>query len=154
METTQIQESSEQLKILEETSRSIVSRTNSQNTGLTSFFIFRSTAEVRFAEILQKAGFIFGVNVRMQLKKKTGEFCFKEADFLVFGANNLVVEIDGVEYHKDRIKDILRDSLFEYNGFIVIRIPAQKLFDLNYVANCIESIKTLCTNNINDIYNR
>lgn len=136
---------------LEAKSQEIIEKGGYDKNDLTSFFIFRSPAEVKFAEILRGAGFVFGVNVRMQLLKNDGSFAFKEADFLIFGANKIVVEIDGAEYHKDKVKDAIRNSLFARNGFVVLRVPAQKLFDPHYVENCIRSIKNLSM--IQDIHN-
>jgi very-short-patch-repair endonuclease len=128
---------------LETKSQQIVKQGGFDKNDLTSFFIFRSPAEVKFAEMLRDAGFVFGVNVRMQLLQRDGSFAFREADFLIFGVKKIVVEVDGAEYHKDKVKDAIRNSLFARNGFVVIRIPAEKLFDSSYVKNCIKSIKGL-----------
>jgi len=96
--------------------------------------------------MLRDAGFVFGVNVRMQLQQRDGSFAFREADFLIFGAKKIVVEIDGAAYHQDKVKDAIRNSLFARNGFVVVRIPAGKLYDSSYAENCIKSIKNLSMN--------
>jgi very-short-patch-repair endonuclease len=136
---------------LETKSQQIVKQGGFDKNDLTSFFIFRSPAEVKFAEMLRDAGFVFGVNVRMQLLQRDGSFAFREADFIIFGVKKIVVEIDGSAYHKDKVKDAIRNSLFACNGFVVIRIPAEKLYDSSYVENCIKSIKRLSMNQ--DIHN-
>lgn len=128
---------------LELKSQQIVKQGGFDKNDLTSFFIFRSPAEVKFAEMLRDAGFVFGVNVRMQLQQRDGSFAFREADFLIFGVKKIVVEIDGAAYHKDKVKDAIRNSLFACNGFLVLRIPAEKLYDSSYVENCIKAIKKL-----------
>ena len=45
-------------------------------------------------------------------------------DFL-FAKEKLVIEIDGIQHLRQVEHDTIRDEIFEDNGYVVVRIPAQ-----------------------------
>ena len=47
-------------------------------------------------------------------------------DFILYGENFfLIIEIDGVQFHKNKYYESVRDNYFECQGFTILHIPAK-----------------------------
>lgn len=79
---------------------------------------FRSMAEVRIAEALERAGVMFFPNCRARLNTPVGRRT-REPDFLVCSQGKWgVLEVDGSEFHPATrtVEDHARDRLFKLHG--------------------------------------
>ena len=59
-------------------------------------------------------------------------------DFL-FPKEKMIIEIDGLQHLRQVEHDIIRDEIFEDNGYVVVRIPAQMVnnpFDFWFILFC------------------
>lgn len=59
-------------------------------------------------------------------------------DFL-FPKEKMIIEIDGLQHLRQVEHDIIRDEIFENNGYVVVRIPAQMVnnpFDFWFILFC------------------
>jgi uncharacterized protein YjbI with pentapeptide repeats len=83
-------------------------------------FYFRSQAEIKIAEALDRAKVLFYPNSKARLNKE-GVRINKESDFLVFQAGKFgILEVDGREWHQIAADDHERDRLFKRYGIRVI----------------------------------
>lgn len=83
-------------------------------------FYFRSKAEIKIAEALDRAGVLFYPNSKARLTKAQVRIN-KESDFLVFQAGKFgILEVDGREWHQTAADDHERDRLFKRYGIRVI----------------------------------
>jgi uncharacterized protein YjbI with pentapeptide repeats len=83
-------------------------------------FYFRSKAEIKIAEALDRAGVLFYPNSKARLNQSEVRVN-KESDFLVFQAGKFgILEVDGREWHQIAADDHERDRLFKRYGIRVI----------------------------------
>ncbi len=83
-------------------------------------FYFRSKAEIKIAEALDRAGVLFYPNNKARLNKAQSRIN-KESDFLVFQSGKFgILEVDGRPYHQTAADDHERDRLFKRYGIRVI----------------------------------
>jgi hypothetical protein len=118
----------EQIKLLEShliQQKSAQNLTKVSNQGINAphewkGFYFRSQAEIKIAEALDRAGVLFYPNSKARLNKE-GVRTNKESDFLVFQAGKFgILEVDGREWHQTAADDHERDRLFKRYGIRVI----------------------------------
>jgi len=118
----------EQIKLLEShliQQKSAQDLTKVSNQGINAphewkGFYFRSKAEIKIAEALDRAGVLFYPNSKARLNKAEARVN-KESDFLVFQAGKFgILEVDGREWHQIAADDHERDRLFKRYGIRVI----------------------------------
>lgn len=79
---------------------------------------FRSTAELKIAQALHRAGVLFYTNARCKFPQGEDHKAFRESDFLVMSGGRWgVLEVDGHRWHSDSAADDHhRDRLFKRHG--------------------------------------
>lgn len=88
--------------------------------------------EVQVENILKKNNIPYTYNKKINLSN-----CYKFPDFLV---GNLVIECDGMHWHKNKFKETERDRLFIENGYEILHFSGKKIRNnLEIVERCILS---------------
>jgi len=79
---------------------------------------YRSKSEVKIAKALENRGVNFIANGRGRFQGNAPEAKTLEPDFLVIYNNKIaVLEVDGDEFHDDKLKQVKRDELLKDSGF-------------------------------------
>lgn len=87
---------------------------------------FRSPIERAVAQALERAGLTFFQNPRGRTKLQPGRTTV-EVDFLVLHrGRTLIVELDGKQHDRQRLRDYQRDRAFLRQGFPCIRFAASE----------------------------
>lgn len=101
-------------------------------------FLAESPIEKKLAYVLLK----FGIEVEPQ--KQIGPY---RADiFIKSKYRNIVVECDGKEFHKDKVKDGKRDAFMEAQGILVLRFTGSQ------INRSAEACAVKIIENISEIY--
>ena len=86
------------------------------------WFEFQSEAELAIAEELTKRNILFFCNAKCLISNTFNTSEKMIPDFLViYQGKSRILEIDGVEYHKNHFTDYRRDRLFERHGLRITR---------------------------------
>jgi len=88
-----------------------------------------NAVEIVFARMLIKQGIEFDAQVPIGPRsKRTGRHKYY-IDFVVQGSSSIAIEIDGSQHYSkaNMKKDAIRDKDLEDMGYIIVRIPAQKV---------------------------
>jgi hypothetical protein len=94
---------------------------------------FRSQAELRVAEALERAGVVFFPNARGRVGVTADARETREPDFIVIAEGRFgILEVDGSDYHDgNAAQDHERDRCFRHHGVPVLeRFPAKRCFDM------------------------
>lgn len=100
----------------------------------------RGDSSLKFESLAEKAAFPIIATFAIE-KKLTMHYQMKfdgynndtdevydlyRTDFLLYGENFfLIIEIDGVEFHKNKYYESVRDNYFECQGYTMLHIPAK-----------------------------
>lgn len=64
------------------------------------------------------------------------------ADFVIF--NNVIIECDGLYWHRDEQKDLIRDSYLMDRGYFIFRLSEKRIKENS--SGCVEDILTILQN--------
>ncbi|OKH42923.1 hypothetical protein NIES2101_31930 [Calothrix sp. HK-06] len=124
--TQRIQTLYEQI-INNQTVSTVISSTNSQYPYTHKDLYYRSPAEIKIAQALEKRAVLFFASARCRIPSRNTLTETKEVDFLVFyKGSTRILEVDGREYHQDREKDYKRDRMFDRQGLVTTRFSGSE----------------------------